>query len=60
MSSIIEEHLEEEGLSIDDLKRLWLHQANLGMNTLISKRLLGRDPTKLEMNSSLEYFPLIF
>jgi beta-ketodecanoyl-[acyl-carrier-protein] synthase len=26
-----------------DLKRLWLHQANLNMNVLIAKRVLGRD-----------------
>ena len=26
------------------LKRLWLHQANLNMNLLIAKRVLGRDP----------------
>ena len=26
------------------VKRFWLHQANLGMNQLISKRVLGRDP----------------
>ena len=56
VSSIIEEHLEEEGLSIDDLKRLWLHQANLGMNTLIAKRLLGREPTKLEMPIVLDKY----
>ena len=56
MSSVIEEHLEEEGLSIDDLKRLWLHQANLGMNTLIAKRLLGREPTKLEMPIVLDKY----
>jgi beta-ketodecanoyl-[acyl-carrier-protein] synthase len=27
------------------LKRWWLHQANINMNLLISKRLLGRDAT---------------
>ena len=25
------------------LKRIWLHQANLNMNQLIAKRVLGRD-----------------
>ena len=40
----IRAHLEDNGLSTDAVKRLWLHQANLGMNKLIAKTLLGRDP----------------
>ena len=28
---------------MSDLKRLWLHQANLSMNELIAKRVLGRE-----------------
>ena len=38
----ITEHLAELGLVADDLARWWLHQANLNMNLLISKKLLGR------------------
>lgn len=36
---------EAEGLGLDpnDLKRLWLHQANLNMNVLIAKKVLGKD-----------------
>jgi beta-ketodecanoyl-[acyl-carrier-protein] synthase len=40
----IRSHLEDTGVAVDDLKRLWLHQANLGMNQLIAKKLLGREP----------------
>ena len=40
----IRSHLEDAGFAVEDVKRLWLHQANLGMNKLISKQLLGRDP----------------
>ncbi|GIS76582.1 MAG: hypothetical protein CM1200mP12_23010 [Gammaproteobacteria bacterium] len=29
---------------MDKISPLWLHQANLSMNQLIAKRLLGRDP----------------
>jgi beta-ketodecanoyl-[acyl-carrier-protein] synthase len=29
--------------SPDSLKRLWLHQANLNMNVLIARRVLGRE-----------------
>ena len=32
----------------EQLKRLWLHQANINMNTLICKRLLGREATAEE------------
>ncbi len=38
----ISEHLEELSVSSDQLSRMWLHQANLSMNQLISKRVLGR------------------
>lgn len=33
------------GLEIGDVKRYWLHQANLNMNQLIARTLLGRDAT---------------
>ncbi len=36
-------HLEQAELPLAEVKRLWLHQANLGMNKLISKLLLGRE-----------------
>jgi beta-ketodecanoyl-[acyl-carrier-protein] synthase len=41
----IEGHLQSEGIQVADLKRWWLHQANINMNLLISRRLLGRDAT---------------
>jgi len=41
-------HLSEHDLSPNDLTRWWLHQANINMNLLISKRLLGRDATREE------------
>lgn len=36
---------EAEGLGLDPntLKRMWLHQANLNMNVLIAKKVLGKD-----------------
>ena len=45
----IEEHLSDLEVDIARVKRLWLHQANLSMNQLIAKRLLGRDPEENEM-----------
>jgi beta-ketodecanoyl-[acyl-carrier-protein] synthase len=41
----IRAHLAKHDLVPKDLKRWWLHQANINMNTLISKRLLGRVAT---------------
>ncbi|WP_373095802.1 beta-ketoacyl-ACP synthase III [Zhongshania sp.] len=41
----IESHLLSEGIQVSELKRWWLHQANINMNLLISRRLLGRDAT---------------
>ncbi|WP_100643073.1 beta-ketoacyl-ACP synthase III [Alteromonas facilis] len=40
----IAEHLNACGLAVNDVRRWWLHQANINMNTLISKKLLGRLP----------------
>lgn len=40
----IASHVADAGLSLASMKRFWLHQANLGMNKLIAKTLLGRDP----------------
>ena len=49
VSSLIEEHLQKNNIAIDQISRLWLHQANLGMNQLIARKLLGRDPENKEM-----------
>lgn len=38
----IGQHLEGLSLTPQDVKRWWLHQANINMNQLISKKLLGR------------------
>lgn len=42
------EHLARHALSPADIKRWWLHQANINMNTLISRKLLGREPDATE------------
>ena len=36
--------LADIGMDAGELRRLWLHQANLNMNQLIARRVLGRDP----------------
>ncbi len=52
----IADHLEEHGFTPQDLTRWWLHQANINMNLLISKRLLGRDATRKEAPIVLDQF----
>ena len=37
-------HLDEVGVNATDVRRFWLHQANLKMNQLIAKGVLGRVP----------------
>jgi beta-ketodecanoyl-[acyl-carrier-protein] synthase len=41
----ISTHLSTHGLTAGNVRRFWLHQANLAMNQLISRKLLGRDAT---------------
>jgi len=36
-------HLADTGFNPQQVRRFWLHQANLGMNQLIAKKLLDRD-----------------
>lgn len=48
VAETIQGHLAALELAPDDLRRMWLHQANLNMNQLISKRVLGRDATEEE------------
>ena len=44
VSQMIVDHAGDLGIDSTTLKRLWLHQANINMNEMIGKRVLGRDP----------------
>jgi beta-ketodecanoyl-[acyl-carrier-protein] synthase len=48
VSEMIVTHAAELGIDPTALKRLWLHQANINMNEMIGRRVLGRDPTPEE------------
>ncbi|OMG59465.1 MULTISPECIES: beta-ketoacyl-ACP synthase III [Brevundimonas] len=48
VSTMILDHAAELNLDTHGLKRLWLHQANINMNTLIGKKVLGREPEPSE------------
>jgi beta-ketodecanoyl-[acyl-carrier-protein] synthase len=52
----IEASVTAAGLSIADVKRWWLHQANINMNDLIARRLLGRDPAPGEAPIVLDQY----
>lgn len=56
VSSLIEEQISDNNLSIDNISRLWLHQANLSMNMHIAKKLLGREPNEIELPIVLNEF----
>ncbi|MBA3057380.1 MAG: beta-ketoacyl-ACP synthase III [Gammaproteobacteria bacterium] len=49
-------HLAAYGFAPAGVRRFWLHQANLAMNQLISRRLLGRDATADEAPVILDEF----
>ncbi len=54
VSQHISDHMEAEGISSDDLTRLWLHQANKTMNDFIGKKVLGRVPEAGEQPNILQ------
>ncbi|BBO82614.1 beta-ketoacyl-ACP synthase III [Desulfosarcina ovata subsp. sediminis] len=39
------DHIDRHGLSVPDIKRWWLHQANIRMNQMICTKLIGREAT---------------
>ncbi len=43
VAKLINEECETHGIDPNNLKRMWLHQANLNMNVLIAKKVLGKD-----------------
>ncbi len=52
----ISEHLARHDLTAENVQRWWLHQANINMNLLISKKLLGRDASAEEAPIVLDEF----
>ncbi|SLN09578.1 3-oxoacyl-[acyl-carrier-protein] synthase 3 [Roseivivax jejudonensis] len=54
VSAHIAGHLADAGWQSDDLKRLWLHQANKAMNDFIGKKVLGRTPEPREQPNILQ------
>ena len=56
VSDMIVEHAGDIGIDPTGLKRLWLHQANINMNEMIGRKVLGRDPAPGENVIILDEF----
>ena len=56
VAALIRSHLDELGLSAGDIRRMWLHQANLAMNRLIGSKVLGREPSAEESPTILDRY----
>ncbi|HEX4860760.1 MAG TPA: beta-ketoacyl-ACP synthase III [Rhizomicrobium sp.] len=56
VSEMILAHLAENGIEVVQLRRIWLHQANQGMNDMIARRVLGRDPAPEEAPNILNEY----
>lgn len=56
VTEFISSQLESEGLTVEDLNRMWLHQANINMNMYAAKKLLGREPTPEEAPTVLDEY----
>ncbi len=55
-AAMITSTVETAGISIADIKRFWLHQANLNMNLLITRMILGRDAVEGESPTILDTY----
>ena len=54
VSQHIADHMADDGVAADDLKRIWLHQANKSMNDFIGRKVLGRVPDPDEQPNILQ------
>jgi beta-ketodecanoyl-[acyl-carrier-protein] synthase len=56
VASMISGHAEDLGIAPASLRRLWLHQANAGMNRLIAQRVLGHEANEDESPTVLDTY----
>jgi beta-ketodecanoyl-[acyl-carrier-protein] synthase len=56
VAQMIVEHAADLGLKGEELRRLWLHQANTGMNRLIAQRVLGHAAEEDESPTVLDTY----
>jgi beta-ketodecanoyl-[acyl-carrier-protein] synthase len=53
VGDLVSAHLDAAGIGRGEVRRMWLHQANLTMNQWIARKVLGRDATDEEAPSVL-------
>jgi len=56
VSAMIQSEMDRLGIRPADLKRMWLHQANAGMNRLIAERVLGHEASEDESPTVLDTY----
>ncbi len=56
VAAMIAEHAADLGIEPASLRRLWLHQANQGMNRLIAQRVLGHEASEDESPTVLDTY----
>ena len=56
VANMIVEQTERLGIEASTLRRLWLHQANAGMNRLIAQRVLGHEASEDESPTVLDTY----
>ena len=56
VGDLITDHIARLGLAPEQLRRLWLHQANAGMNRLIAQRVLGHEASEDESPTVLDSY----
>jgi beta-ketodecanoyl-[acyl-carrier-protein] synthase len=52
----LETQVRDAGLTVANVRRWWLHQANINMNQLIVRKVLGRDATQDEAPTVLDEY----
>jgi beta-ketodecanoyl-[acyl-carrier-protein] synthase len=56
VAAMIAQHASDLGFDAANLRRLWLHQANQGMNRLIAQRVLGHEANEDESPTVLDTY----
>ena len=56
VGELITDHIARLGIAPTDLRRMWLHQANAGMNRLIAQRVLGHEASEDESPTVLDSY----
>jgi beta-ketodecanoyl-[acyl-carrier-protein] synthase len=56
VADMIIDQIGKHGLAAGNIRRMWLHQANAGMNRLIATRVLGHEPDQDESPTVLDRY----